>query len=204
MLDVPSKDPATANGATAHRADAARKDLPPLRRSPRPHANGLAFFPLAAVMAAFLAGCVPSLADNPVISDAIPKEEGSYLLCVLAGETETVDDSWQPVSFPTVVRVQIDRTPPIVEPELGLTEFDDGYMFEPIFAIAELTNYEVKFGPAAETDCADPEGYMPYRRVPFSADKADDPQTICVIGYDNAGNQGAPKAFYLGAQPAGQ
>jgi hypothetical protein len=148
-------------------------------------------------------GVVTATADRPVIDDLIPSGEGHYLLCVLAGETEAFDESWQPSSDPTVARAEIDRTPPTIKPELFVRDYGEEYYFEPIFAVAELSAFDVKWGPAETTDCDDPEGYVPYRRFGFSTPKADDPQVVCVIGIDVAGNRSVPWVYPLG-EPAAE
>src|SRR5690606_305117 len=100
-------------------------------------------------------GAPVALSAAPLIDDPLPPDDGHYLLCVLAGESETVDETWQPVERPTVARVEVDNTPPALEPQLSfMSEPFGGLRFEPIFAPPELSDFRVKFGPAAEVDCA--------------------------------------------------
>jgi hypothetical protein len=147
-------------------------------------------------------GPVLALAENALIDDPLPAEEGSYLLCVVAGESATVDDTWQPVEWATMVHTIVDNTPPILMPRLSARSDPDGsFMFEPIFAAPELADFRVKFGPAAETDCADPAGYLIYFRIPFRIPAEDVPARVCVIGLDSPGNAGEPHEFLLEGRP---
>ena len=144
-------------------------------------------------------GAPVALSAAPLIDDPLPPDEGHYLLCVLAGESETVDETWQPVERPTVARVEVDNTPPALEPQLSfMSEPFGGLRFEPIFAPPELSDFRVKFGPAAEIDCADPEGFQIYRRFPFAIPAEQLPARICVIGFDTPGNAGEVHEVVVG------
>ncbi len=146
-------------------------------------------------------GPVIALADNALIDDPLPAEEGSYVLCVVAGESATVDDAWQPVEWATMVHAIVDNTPPVIRPQLSARSFPEGgIVFEPLFAPPELADFRVKFGPLDETDCADPEGYLIYRRIPFSIPDEAVPARVCVIGLDSPGNAGEAHEFILGRQ----
>ena len=134
---------------------------------------------------------VYTLAERDLIDEPLPAEEGSYLLCVLAGMGELEDETWQPAEFATQVRVEVDNTPPALTPELSILRDEfGGLRFEPIFAPPELSDFVVKFGPAGETDCADPEGFLRYRRFPFDVPAEQMPARLCVIGFDSPGNAG--------------
>ena len=95
------------------------------------------------------------------------------------------------------VVLQVDDTPPVVEPDLSAVESDDGYRVEPIFATPELSDYQVKIGRFSSTDCADPRGYVRYRRIPIEVAVAELPASVCVIGYDLADNASEPARFEL-------
>ena len=129
-----------------------------------------------------------SLADNPIIHDAIPDEEGFYLLCLLAGESEAVDDSWQDPAYPSVAIAQIDITPPEMEPQLSIREGPEYFDVALVFSPPELSDYLYKFGPKESTVCAVDADYIPYRRIPISIERDGSATRLCVIGFDNANN----------------
>jgi hypothetical protein len=140
-----------------------------------------------------------ALADLSVIDDLLPAEEGSYLLCLLAGENPIVDDTWQLPERATIARALIDTTPPTVEPTFSiLPDGTGGFMVDPIFAIGELVNYRLKVGPNAETDCASEDDYLPYRRFPVNVPADQIPAKVCVIGSDYAGNEAPPYELLVG------
>ena len=133
-----------------------------------------------------------TLADRPLIDDAIPDEEGFYLLCVQAGESAAVGDSWQSLDYPTVTIAQIDITPPQLEPQIAVQETPDFIDVSLIFQPPELSDYLFKIGPAEMTDCAVEEDYFRYRRIPLTIERDDGPIRLCVIGFDNANNATPP------------
>lgn len=132
------------------------------------------------------------LADSPTIDNAVPDEEGFYLLCVLAGESAAVDDSWQSLDYPTVAIAQIDITPPQLAPQLAVQETPDFIDVSLLFQPPELSDYLFKIGPAEMTDCAIEDDYLRYRRIPLTIERGDGPIRLCVIGFDNANNATAP------------
>ncbi len=133
-----------------------------------------------------------ALAENPTIDDAIPTEEGFYLLCVLAGASPRVDDTWQNPDYPTVISAQIDTTPPQLEPQLSIRELPEFYDVGLIFLPPELSDYRYKFGPPETTDCTVESDYERYRRIPLTLERGDGAIRLCVIGYDNADNPTPP------------
>jgi hypothetical protein len=147
--------------------------------------------PVAQIDCRDAAGYVPI--DPAAFSPVVPAGEGFHVACVattIAGAPDTGSASY--------AILEVDDTPPVVEPELSIVEADDGSArVEPIFATPELSDYVVKIGPAASTDCADPDGYLRYRRIPFQVTAEDRPAAVCVIGYDLAGNAAPPVRFEL-------
>lgn len=132
-----------------------------------------------------------ALADAPLINDPLPGEEGSYLLCVLAGESAAPDETWQPAEWATVARVEVDNTPPALAPQLAFNgDPATGLFVEPLFAVPELSDFLVLVGPAEATDCADRDAYARYRRIPFPISPDQLPARVCVIGFDTPGNEG--------------
>ena len=125
------------------------------------------------------------LGPEPVlVPAAVPAEEGHYLLC-LKGSTVRV-------------ALQRDLTPPVRTPEISTLPVGGGYRVRPLFSPPELSDYLVKLGPAATTDCGDNAGYRPFRRAPLAAAPRDLPATFCAIGLDLAGNPGPPVSQTLG------
>jgi hypothetical protein len=140
-----------------------------------------------------------ALADLNLIDEPLPAEEGSYLLCVLAGENQIVDETWQQPQQSTIVRALVDTTPPVVQPPLNIMPDDrGGFRVEPIFAMAELVDFQLKAGPEDETDCVVEDGYGPYRRFPTAIPVDQVPARLCIIGFDHAGNEGLPFDVVLG------
>lgn len=127
-----------------------------------------------------------------IIDDAIPTEEGFYLLCVVAGPQVEVDESWQSLAHPTVMIAQIDTTPPLLGPQVFIRDMGDARQIELIFQPPELSDYIFKFGDPDITDCADEDGYEQFRRIPPIVENDILPATLCVIAFDHAGNQTEP------------
>lgn len=140
-----------------------------------------------------------AIATDSLIEEEIPEAEGFYYLCVVAGNSPTVDSTWQAVANATVVFAHIDSTPPVIPPTLSVQEFENEYHIEPIFKIPELVHFILKFGPPDTTDCNDPAGYFPYRRIAVQIAKPDQiPAKVCVIGYDDANNPTPPLEQIIG------
>ncbi len=133
-----------------------------------------------------------SLAGHPTIDDAIPDEEGFYLLCVLAGESAALDDTWQHPAYPTVASTQIDTTPPQMEPQLSIREMPEFFDVTLVFDPPELSDYLFKFGPKEDIDCAVQADYARYRRIPLTLERGGGAIRLCVIGFDNANNATEP------------
>ncbi|SOE16208.1 Trypsin-like peptidase domain-containing protein [Streptomyces sp. 2323.1] len=133
----------------------------------------------------------------------LPTQDNLYVLCAAGGPDATFQGAGWTASLthPSYAYARIDNTPPTVEPSLDIQKFGEGsdadYRVRPVFDLWELTSFEIKYGPAATTDCADLSGYHPYRRVPVTLSASEGPWTYCAVGYDNAGNQTPPKAFRI-------
>ncbi len=132
------------------------------------------------------------LSSQPTIDEPLPAAEGSYVLCVVAGSSTEVDETWQPTQLATVVRAEIDTTPPQIDPFINIARLGDQVSVEPIFSPPELSDYRLKVGPAESTDCAVGADYSRYRRIPIRVPAEQLPLRVCVIGSDVAGNEGTP------------
>ena len=139
-----------------------------------------------------------ALADRSHIDDPIPTGDGAYLFCVQAGESPSVDATWQSLDHPTVIWAEVDTVPPTKVPQLHVQDFGDSYRVEPLFEVPELSDFLLKVGPANATDCATDEDYFRYRRIPIRIPKADAPVRVCVIGFDFANNATPPLDTVLG------
>lgn len=133
-------------------------------------------------------GPVLSLATAPVYDAPLPRAEGRYQLCLLAGPGPVPDASWQEPRFATVVTAWVDRTPPIPPADFSATSTDGGWIVDPIVAPPEMTTYTWKAGPAATTDCDDPAGYRIWRHAPIRVAAETAAARVCLIGHDAAGN----------------
>ncbi len=93
-------------------------------------------------------------------------------------------------------------TPPVLQPELSISRDGfGGFRFEPIFAVPELADFMVLYGPAGEIDCGDTGAFLPYRRIPFNIPAEQVPARVCVIGFDMVGNAGEVYEVVLGGVP---
>jgi hypothetical protein len=129
------------------------------------------------------------LAQAPSIDDALPRPEGRYSLCVLGSASG--EEEMQDRRHPTLVAVQIDKTPPGREPEFEVEAGPEAYLITWRFAPPEIAGILYAAGPLA-TSCADRGAYRP-ALVPFlSLPRSEAPYRLCVIGFDAAGNTTPP------------
>lgn len=137
--------------------------------------------------------------DDLLLDPPLPTTDGSHLLCLLGGTGPEATASWQAPAFPTVLRMEVDRVPPTGEIELSVRETPEGWLVEPIYRPPDLSWFDWKWGPPQTTDCGDPVGYAPYRRIPEMLLREDAPIRLCVVGYDDAQNASAPVDRIFGA-----
>jgi hypothetical protein len=135
--------------------------------------------------------------DRNRIDEPIPESEGRYYLCLLGGASPEVDETWQPPRLATRIHVKIDTTPPLISPRYIVYESAETFAIDPLFALPELTDYRYKLGKSGATNCHADEGYLPYLRFPVRINKADQPITFCLIGYDFADNATPPKELLI-------
>ena len=133
-----------------------------------------------------------SIQEAAQIVEPLPAGEGFYILCLLGGENLDLSSKWQPVERASQLVVQIDRTPPSVEPDVKVEKGADFYQVGFRYALPELAVYRVKFGPPGSTACRDPQDYFPQRMSSLILTVAGGPYRLCVIGYDAAGNPTPP------------
>lgn len=116
----------------------------------------------------------------------LPAQEGVYKLCAIA--VDPVTRKAQDPRHATVLLHQIDDTPPTQGPKLTSKENQSFWWVDPLYRPYEITDIDVKYGPAAATDCHDPDGYEPYRHISLQLSKSEAPWRVCAKGYDYANN----------------
>ena len=119
------------------------------------------------------------------IDDELPLTEQRLLLCVVADGTRLEDAA--------IAVAYIDTTAPVADVTFAVTGSKaEGWRIEPVFNPPELSSYLVKVGPSRTTDCADPDGYRPYRRIAIDVAADEAPARVCAIGHDDADNASEP------------
>jgi hypothetical protein len=137
-------------------------------------------------------GAPVELPDGLMFDDSLPTSEGRHLACFLAGPTARVGPGWQSSGEPSVLNTWIDLTPPTGEIQLDVREDPNAWFVEPLFDPPEYSVFMWKWGAADATNCAEPGGYMPHRRIPAPLPREDAPTRLCVVGYDDANNPSVP------------
>jgi uncharacterized protein (TIGR03437 family) len=142
------------------------------------------------------------LSDRPRIDDVIPRTPGRYWLCVLAGNSEQPDASWQDPRFASVAHVRVDLEPPTIPIPYTFRDEGEALIFDPLFVVPELSNFRYKIGTSSNGSCASSEGYQVYRRFQVRIPRTADLERFCLIGEDDAGNATPPLEIPLrGVQP---
>jgi hypothetical protein len=67
------------------------------------------------------------VANAPVITDPIGREDGYYFLCVIAGNTPSFDSSWQQPSYASTRFKRLDGQPPLVLLDHELEALNQAY-----------------------------------------------------------------------------
>jgi len=152
--------------------------------------------------ASFAGYSAPVLVANaPVISDPIGREDGYYFLCVIAGNTPAFDSSWQQPSHASIRFKRLDSQPPLVPVDYEIEALANAYRL--VFGTggggtSDLGLALEKRGPLSATDCNDPRDYRVQISIPDIIRPADYPTRICVKISDKAGNFAAPAVFDFG------
>lgn len=138
-----------------------------------------------------------SAAEQPLMSLALPQQEGLYLLCIIR---QNADNSWLSADQAGMALHQIDDTPPTVAPTFRVTEDEKKWFVFLDVTPYELDTVQVKYGPEKEVNCKDKQGYSLFLGVAFMLAKDQAPWRICTYGKDVAGNEGpvAEKILYNG------
>lgn len=135
---------------------------------------------------------VQRLSDRPSIDDPLPRVDGPYYLCIIAG-ADARGVSWQRAQHATVVVAVVDRVPPQAPAPLAIVrEQASSYRVTFNGLGYEIAGYQFKFGRPADTNCGDDSGYR-VALLPFiSISTAQGPQAFCAVPFDAAGNRAPP------------
>jgi len=142
-----------------------------------------------------------AVASAPVIREPAGSADGYYFLCVVAGDTPSIDGSWQKFEHASVRFKRIDSQPPAVPLDYVLEPATGGYH------LVNMSGGDVpsglgpayyKMGSLAATDCTDSQGYRVQTSIPVTIRTSDFPVRICWQYSDRAGNLTVPAAFDFG------
>ena len=141
------------------------------------------------------------VASAPVIRDPIGVQDGYYFLCVIAGDTPSMDSSWQQPSYASARFKRLDSQPPVVQVDYEIEQRSDAYLLVSQTGgggTSGLGAGLTKRGPPSSTDCSDPQGYRLQISIPPVVRTSDYPTRICWKISDKAGNFAAPAQFDFG------
>ena len=142
-----------------------------------------------------------ALASAPVIRDTIGGSDGYYLLCVVAGDTPVPDDSWQQAVHASIRFKRLDSQPPAVPVGYKIEVNQNGYLLQNTTGGEGPSGFGLilsKVGPAAGTDCSEPQGYAISIWPPPLLRPSEFPTRVCWKISDKAGNFMNPVAFEFG------
>jgi uncharacterized protein (TIGR03437 family) len=134
------------------------------------------------------AGYGPPAQSNRIV-ETLPSAAGGSVLCVWPTAS--------PVHFALEWHSAIDARPPDIPVRYRLDDAGERYVLQPFFAPPALSDYSYKVTSSPEDTCARIGGYLPYRRIPVSIPKRDDPYRACLIARDEAGNAAPPVEILL-------
>jgi uncharacterized protein (TIGR03437 family) len=143
------------------------------------------------------------VAVAPMIRDPIGGNNGYYMLCVVAGDSASMDSSWQQPVHASVRFKRLDSQPPAVGVDYQLEEIVNGYRLLLSSTAGDgpsgLGVSTFKRGPPSATDCSDPRDYRVQTSIPHVIRTSDMPARICSKLSDKAGNTADPAVFDFGA-----
>lgn len=113
----------------------------------------------------------------------VPTRDGFHVLCLVP--------EGRPTQEAAASLLRVDSEPPRIDPQLArFGELATGISVEPFFQPPELSDFLVAHGPVGQVDCATVT-YERFRRVPVELPPGRRSH-VCVIGIDEAGNEGRP------------
>lgn len=119
------------------------------------------------------------------------KSGGHHVLCVRAGDTTQVDETWQSLQFASDLIPELNR-----QRQVAISTEGDAYRVAMNREVAELAGYQYKFGSPGITDCEKLDGYTALRSEAVMVRKAQTPATVCIIPPATM-NAIHPVAYYL-------
>ena len=139
--------------------------------------------------------------EGTVIDEPLPSEDGIFILCVLGGDSPDPRDKglWQSPKFVTTDLIKVDNTSPILEPIVAIVHEEAFYSVYLHPSPPELSYYEIKLGSEADVDCHNDDNYSPVPREGLQITK-NNPNKLCVIAFDSAGNKGLPFEYIIGQE----
>jgi hypothetical protein len=143
-----------------------------------------------------------SVTSAPLISDPVGSSDDYYFLCVIAGDTPSIDSSWQQPSHASIRFKRIDSQPPIITVDYKVEPLLNSYRLNNVTnadATSDLGIAVVKSGPPASTDCSDTKDYRIMLSIPQTIRTSDMPIRVCWKMSDKAGNYALPIVFEFGA-----
>jgi hypothetical protein len=120
------------------------------------------------------------------------KSGGHQVLCVRAGDTAQIDETWQSLHFASNLVARLN-----LEAQVSVRAEGDAYRVELNRPASELAGYQYKFGAPDQTDCDHSNGYRPLRSEAVMVRKAETPVTVCVIPLDMVPHGASPIAYHL-------
>jgi len=141
------------------------------------------------------------VASVPVIRDPVGAQDGYYFLCVIAGDTASIDSSWQQPSYASVRFKRLDSQPPVVEVDYEIEPLEKAYR------LLNQTGGEGPSGLGAALSKRDLPPQLTVRTYKVMESKfqslrfirtSDFPTRICWKLSDKAGNFAAPAQFDFG------
>lgn len=104
------------------------------------------------------------------------KSGGHHVLCIRAGDTTQVDETWQSLQFASDLIPEMNR-----QRQVEISTEGDAYRVTMNREVAELAGYQYKFGAPGATDCEKLDGYTALRAEAIMVRKAQTPATVCIM-----------------------
>jgi uncharacterized protein (TIGR03437 family) len=136
-----------------------------------------------------------------VISDPVGSADDYYFLCVIAGDTPSIDSSWQQPWHASVRFKRIDSQPPAITVDYQIDTLQNSYRLTNLTG-GDGTNdiglAMVKNGPPVSTDCSEAKDYRIQLSIPQTFKTSDLPMRVCWKITDKAGNNATAAVFEFG------
>lgn len=133
--------------------------------------------------------------ENAFINSEIGSEPGHYFLCILGLDSATQKPESGLLKNALSLPVEILDNKPTTPPDLSIVT-------EVFVTLAKAEEphrtYSIKYGPAATTDCSQPDKYRNNVEMDFFVPSEKLPGKLCSIAYDKSGQASAPRVDLLG------